>query len=160
MERRVGVAIDFSRCSKTALKWGLENLVRDGDHLILINVQPSLRYEGGEMQLWEATGSPFIPLGDFSDPAIAKKYGVKPDAETLDLLNCVARQKEITILMNVYWGDPREKICEAVEKIPLSYLIIGNRGLGKIKRAIIGSVSSYVVNHALCPVTVVKDHHP
>lgn len=40
------------------------------------------------------------------------------------------------MLLKIYWGDAREKICEAIDKIPLSCLIIGNRGLGKIKRLI------------------------
>lgn len=155
-DRTVGVAVDFSACSKVALRWAVENLVRDGDHLILLNVQKQVLYEGGEMQLWEATGSPFIPLAEFSDPGIAKKYGVKPDAETLDILNTVARQKEIVVVMKIYWGDPREKICEAVDNIPFKCLVIGNRGLGTIKRVILGSVSNYVVNSASCPVTVVK----
>ena len=35
-----------------------------------------------------------IPLSEFSDPIIAKKYGAKPDIETLDLLNTTATQKE------------------------------------------------------------------
>ncbi|XP_020113574.1 universal stress protein PHOS34-like [Ananas comosus] len=108
------------------------------------------------MQLWEATGSPFIPLSEFSDPGIAKKYGVKPDAETLDILNTLARQKEVVVVMKIYWGDAREKICEAINNIPLSCIVMGSRGLGKIKRVLLGSVSDYVVNNAPCPVTVVK----
>lgn len=56
-DRRIGVAVDFSHCGKVALKWGLDNMVRTGDHLILINVQKDVHYEGGETQLWEATGS-------------------------------------------------------------------------------------------------------
>jgi hypothetical protein len=36
-----------------------------------------------------------IPLSEFSDPLIAKKYGAKPDAETLDILNTVAKEKEV-----------------------------------------------------------------
>jgi hypothetical protein len=36
-----------------------------------------------------------IPLLDFSEPTIAKKYGVKADTETLDILNTVAKQKEV-----------------------------------------------------------------
>lgn len=157
VNRRVGVAVDFSACSKKALKWALDNVVRDGDHLIILSVLPEGHYEEGEMQLWETTGSPLIPLSEFSDPIISKKYGVKPDAETLDIVNCVARQKDIVVVMKVYWGDAREKICEAIDNIPLSCLVIGNRGLGKIKRAILGSVSNYVVNNGSCPITVVKN---
>lgn len=158
-ERRVGVAVDFSDCSKKALKWAIDNVARKGDHLILINIQAEGYYEGGEMQLWEATGSPFIPLSEFSDSNVMKKYGLKPDAETLDIVNTAAAQKEFLVLMKIYWGDAREKLCEAVDDIPLSCLVIGNRGLGKIKRAIMGSVSNHVVNNAHCPVTVVKDNH-
>lgn len=61
-ERRVGVAVDFSDCSKKALRWAIDNVARKGDHLILINIQAEGYYEGGEMQLWEATGSRMIPL--------------------------------------------------------------------------------------------------
>jgi hypothetical protein len=38
------------------------------------------------------------------------------------------------VVLKIYWGDPREKICEAIDNIPLSCLTIGNRGLGKLKR--------------------------
>ncbi|KAK8971478.1 hypothetical protein KSP40_PGU010628 [Platanthera guangdongensis] len=132
-DRKIGVAMDFSSCSKEALRWAAENLVRNGDHLILVNVQKEV-YESGEVQLWEATGSPLIPLSDMSDPTIAKKYGIKTDMEALDTLNTLARQKEVVIVMKIYWGDAREKICEAIDTIPLTCLVIGNRGLSKLKR--------------------------
>ncbi|KAG2681322.1 hypothetical protein I3760_11G139700 [Carya illinoinensis] len=118
-------------------------MVRDGDHLILVTVCPEGNYEEGEIY-------------DFSDPIIMKKYGVKRDPETLDIVNTTAMQKHIMVISKIYWGDAREKICEAIDKIPLSCLVIGNRGLSKLKRAILGSVSNYVVNNGSCPVTVVK----
>lgn len=155
-DRRVGVAIDFSPCSRDALKWAVDNLVRAGDHLILVTIRPQGNYEEGEMQLWQTSGSPLIPLREFSETVISKKYGVKPDPETLDIANAAAAQKEIVVLVKIYWGDAREKICEAIDNIPLNCLVIGNRGLGALKRAIMGSVSNYVVNNASCPVTVVK----
>ncbi|OMO58464.1 Universal stress protein A [Corchorus olitorius] len=157
-ERRIGVAVDFSPSSRNALKWAVDNVVRKGDHLILLTIRPEGMYEGGEMQLWEATGSPFIPSSDFCNPDIMKKYGVKPDPETLDIATTAARQKEVEVLMKIFWGDPREKLCEAIDNIPLSCIIVGNRGLGKLQRVIMGSVSNYVVNHSSCPVTVVKHH--
>ncbi|PWA89802.1 hypothetical protein CTI12_AA106280 [Artemisia annua] len=155
--RKVGVAVDFSTCSRAALQWAVDNVVRKGDHLILVNVHPEGHYKETEMQLWALTGSPLIPLTELCDAHVMKKYGTSPDAETLDILNLAASQKEVIVLMKIFWGDAREKLCEAVENIPLDCLIIGNRGLGKLKRAILGSVSNYVVNHSTCPVTVVKN---
>ncbi|EEC78561.1 hypothetical protein OsI_18538 [Oryza sativa Indica Group] len=155
-ERWVGAAVDFSEGSRGALRWAADNLLRAGDHLILLHVLKDPDYEQGETLLWEATGSPLIPLSDFSEPTIAKKYGAKPDAETLDMLNTVARQKEVVVVFKVLWGDPREKLCQAINEIPMSCLVIGSRGLGKLKRVLLGSVSDYVVNNATCPVTVVK----
>ncbi|XP_021730327.1 universal stress protein PHOS32-like [Chenopodium quinoa] len=154
--KRVGVAVDFSVCSKKALKWALDNVVRQGDHLILITVRPQHGYESGEMQLWEKTGSPFIPYDDFSNPTIMKKYGVVPDAETLEIVKNAAREKGVVPLLKIFWGDPREKLCESIDSIPLSCLVIGNRGLGTLKRVFLGSVSNHVVNNASCPVTVVR----
>ncbi|KAK8623915.1 hypothetical protein V6N13_065275 [Hibiscus sabdariffa] len=156
-ERRIGLAMDFSPSSKNALKWALENAIRKGDHLILITIRPEAHYEKGEMQLWEVTA--FIPLTELSDPAIMKKYGLKHDPEIVDIIGATAKQKEAEVIMKIYWGDPREKLCEAIDGIPLSSIIVGNRGLGKLKRAIMGSVSNYVVNNGSCPVTVVKHHH-
>uniref|UniRef100_A0A0C9RPT1 TSA: Wollemia nobilis Ref_Wollemi_Transcript_4633_939 transcribed RNA sequence n=1 Tax=Wollemia nobilis TaxID=56998 RepID=A0A0C9RPT1_9CONI len=155
-EKTVGVAVDFSPCSRAALKWAIENVLKKEDNLIVVCVQTNIDYEYGEVQLWEATGSPMIPLSDFVDPATFKKYGVKADPEILDLLETAAKQKGASIVVKIYWGDPREKICAAVQDIPLECLVVGNRGLGKLKRAILGSVSNYVVREASCPVTVVK----
>ncbi|THF94852.1 hypothetical protein TEA_007061 [Camellia sinensis var. sinensis] len=51
-----------------------------------------------------------------------------------DIANSAARQKEIMVLLKIYWGDASGKICEAIDNIPLSCLVIGNRGVGKLKR--------------------------
>ncbi|KAE8803548.1 hypothetical protein D1007_20577 [Hordeum vulgare] len=155
-ERWVGLAVDFSEGSRAALQWAADNLLRSGDNLLLLHVLKDPDYEQGETLLWEASGSPLIPLSEFSHPSVAKKYGVKPDAETLDMLNTIAKQKEVAVVSKVLFGDPREKLCQAIHDMPISCLVIGSRGLGKLKRVLLGSVSDYVVNNAACPVTVVK----
>lgn len=54
--RKVGVAVDFSPCSRAALQWAIDNVIKKGDHLILVSIRPEGNYEGTEM-LWETTGS-------------------------------------------------------------------------------------------------------
>lgn len=156
--RNIGVAVDFSSCSKAALRWASTNLTRNSDQLILIHVNNSYQNEQGAVHLWEQGGSPLIPLIEFSDPHVTKTYGVSPDKETLEILTQVANQRGIEVLAKIFYGDPSKKLCEAVDLAPLSCLVIGNRGLSTLKRALMGSVSTYVVNHATCPVTVVKEN--
>ncbi|XP_020096942.1 universal stress protein PHOS32-like isoform X2 [Ananas comosus] len=133
--RNVGVAVDFSPCSKAALRWASTNLVRSGDRLVLVYVNTNYQIEQGVIHLWEQNGSPFIPLNEFSDPSITKRYGVSPDNEALEILG-QAYQKGVEVVAKIYWGDPTKKLCEAIEQIPLHCLVVGNRGLSKIKRFI------------------------
>lgn len=156
--RNIGVAVDFSACSKNALRWAAANLAASGDRLVLIHVKNSYRYEDGMAHLWEHDGSPLIPLAEFSDPRVSKIYGVTPDRETLDVLTGAARHKGVQVFAKVLWGDPGKKLTEAAQRIPLQWLVVGNRGLGTVKRVLMGSVSTYVVNHAACPVTVVREN--
>ncbi|CAI5510239.1 unnamed protein product [Closterium sp. Naga37s-1] len=53
-------------------------------------------------------------------------------------------------------ADPRERICNEVERMKAHTLIMGSRGLSTVKRLVLGSVSDYCVNHATCPVIVVR----
>ncbi|WVZ96730.1 hypothetical protein U9M48_042331 [Paspalum notatum var. saurae] len=154
--RNIGVAVDFSACSKNALRWAAANLAAPGDRLVLMHVKSSYQYEQGVAHLWEHDGSPLIPLAELSDPRVSKTYGVSPDRETLEIL--ATAQRGVQVFAKVLWGDPARKLTEAVHKVPLHCLVVGNRGLGTVKRVLMGSVSTYVVNHAACPVTVVREN--
>ncbi|XP_072959557.1 universal stress protein PHOS32-like [Typha angustifolia] len=156
-KRHVGVASDFSPCSRAALRWASRNVVRSGDRLVLVHVVSCYQKEQGVVHLWERTGSPLIPFNELSDPSVAKRYGISPDKETLDILAHVANLQGVEVVAKIYWGDPMKKLFEAIESMPLHCLVMGSRGLSKVKRAFLGSVSRYCVNNATCPVTVVKE---
>ena len=53
-------------------------------------------------------------------------------------------------------GRPDEEIVVLGQEIGAGLIVMGNRGLGGIRRALMGSVSDSVVRHAHCPVLVVR----
>jgi Universal stress protein UspA and related nucleotide-binding proteins len=56
-------------------------------------------------------------------------------------------------------GDPAGEIVKFAGENSIDHIVIGSRGLGNIKGALLGSVSSKVIHNAKCPVTVVKDNY-
>jgi len=156
-DRSIGVAVDYSPSSKFALQWALDNLADKGDRVVIIHVNQNKAPESGQSQLWEKSGSPLVPLSEFRQVNLSKNYELNPDAEILDMLDTASRQKELEVIAKIYWGDAREKLCEAVDDLKLDSLVMGSRGLGQLKRVFLGSVSNYVISTANCPVTVVKE---
>jgi nucleotide-binding universal stress UspA family protein len=53
-------------------------------------------------------------------------------------------------------GAAPAEIVDLAEEIGAGLIVMGSRGLGGIRRALMGSVSDSVVRHALCPVLVVR----
>ena len=55
-----------------------------------------------------------------------------------------------------YGAKPGEALVHTAEEVKADMVIMGTRGLGTIRRTIMGSVSDYVVHHAHCPVIVCR----
>ncbi len=53
-------------------------------------------------------------------------------------------------------GEPDKEIVKLGEELNAGAIVIGSRGLGALKRALMGGVSESVVRHAHCPVFVVR----
>jgi nucleotide-binding universal stress UspA family protein len=51
-------------------------------------------------------------------------------------------------------GEPGPALCELAASLPADVMVIGTRGRGGLRRAVLGSVSDHVVRNAPCPVVV------
>jgi nucleotide-binding universal stress UspA family protein len=51
-------------------------------------------------------------------------------------------------------GDPSESLVAEAGDADL--IVVGSRGRGGLKSALLGSVSGHVIHHASCPVVVLK----
>jgi nucleotide-binding universal stress UspA family protein len=54
-------------------------------------------------------------------------------------------------------GRADEEIVELAQSIDAGLIVVGSRGQGRLRRALVGSVSESVVRHAHCPVTIVRE---
>jgi nucleotide-binding universal stress UspA family protein len=51
---------------------------------------------------------------------------------------------------------PEKAIIHLAEELEVGLIVMGSRGLGGVRRALMGSVSDFVVRHAHCPVMIVR----
>lgn len=80
---------------------------------------------------------------------LARRKKIQPVSEMLD------RQK-VYYQVEVLHGIPGPTIVKMTQERQFDLVVIGSRGLSPIREVMLGSVSHKVVNHAECPVLVVK----
>jgi nucleotide-binding universal stress UspA family protein len=54
-------------------------------------------------------------------------------------------------------GRPDAEIVGLADELGAGLIVLGSRGLGPLRRALMGSVSDSVVRHAHCPVLIVRE---
>jgi len=54
-------------------------------------------------------------------------------------------------------GRPDAEIVGLAQELGAGLIVLGSRGLGRLRRALMGSVSNSVIRHTHCPVLVVRE---
>jgi nucleotide-binding universal stress UspA family protein len=54
-------------------------------------------------------------------------------------------------------GRADEEIVDVAHEVGAGFIVMGSRGRGRMRRALMGSASDSVVRHAHCPVTIVRE---
>nr|GLL49021.1 universal stress protein PHOS34 [Ipomoea trifida] len=139
--RCVIVAVDSSEESMNALKWALANLklqsassaAEENGFLVILHVQSPPSIGTGV----KPGAIPFGGPSDFEVPAFSaaiEAHQKRISQAIIDHALKICSDKNINVKTEVVVGDPKEKICEAVEKFHADLLVMGNRGFGPIKR--------------------------
>ncbi|XP_047977862.1 universal stress protein in QAH/OAS sulfhydrylase 3'region-like [Salvia hispanica] len=151
---RVMVAIDDSGESFYSLQWVLDHVFgsRNNDEFLL-----SIVHVIEPFPTYMLPGAPAV----FPSTSIVRSVNKAQEENASAILSraidmCTQTNQDVHINTSIIEGDPKEMICDLAEQMQVDLIVIGSRGLGKIKRALMGSVSNYVIHHAKCPVLVVK----
>ncbi|MED6209081.1 hypothetical protein PIB30_051245 [Stylosanthes scabra] len=147
------VAVDDSEHSSYALQWTLDHFFTPLPNpifkLVLLHAKPSATSAVGLAGPVYAGAAEVLPIVDSDLRKIA--------ARVVDNAKQICAKRSVTdVITEVVEGDPRNVLCDAVEKYHASILVVGSHGYGAIKRAVLGSVSDYCAHHAHCTVMIVK----
>ena len=144
------IGIDDSDFSTYALQWTLDHLLSPANvpkfKIFLVYAKPSV-----------ASAVGFVGPGAAEVLPVVEADLRKTAAKITDRATELCKKKSVNdVAVEVLEGDPRNVLCEAVEKHQASMLVVGSHGYGAIKRAVLGSVSDYCAHHAHCTVMIVK----
>ena len=84
----------------------------------------------------------------------ARIDGLAAGGDAID--RTVAALGPTSVETQILEGAAGQAVCDYAAEISATAIVIGTRGRGGIKRALLGSVSDYVVRNAPCPVVVVN----
>lgn len=125
---------------------GSEDAARAADEVIRRN-WPA----GSQVKLITCVG----PHLEKHEPAIVTSM-TAPVAEMLDGLAVKMRAAGLEVATKVSLEDPKRAIIDEAESWGADAIFVGSRGLGRISRFFLGSVSSAITARAHCSVEVVR----
>ncbi|KAG5551803.1 hypothetical protein RHGRI_010032 [Rhododendron griersonianum] len=160
-QRRIAIAVDLSDESAYAVKWAVQNYLRENDAVILLHVRPTSVLYGADWgsTLAEPLLSPSPSPSEESKQKLEDDFDNFTNTKTDDLARPLVDAHIPYKIHIVKDHDMKERLCLEVERLGLSAVIMGSRGFGATRRngkGRLGSVSDYCVHHCVCPVVVVR----
>ncbi|KIF01127.1 universal stress protein UspA [Streptomyces sp. RSD-27] len=139
---RIVVGLDGSPSSQAALRW-------------------AVRYAGlvgaavDAVTAWEVPGE-----ASWSAPAVDATFDQEDAQRRLveEVRTVLGEEGASLVRERLVHGHPAEVLVDAAYGADM--LVVGSRGRGAFRRALLGSVSQQVALHATCPVTIVRPDVP
>lgn len=151
--RIIMIAVDEGEESMHALEWALDNLLYPGgnkgesaeyDRVVVLHAENQIALSGQAVAF-----TPHVL-------EVLERRQKLTTERVLAAAKAICEQRNVNVETKMVTGDARYALCEAAEKMKVNLLVVGSRGHGAIRRAVMGSVSNYCAHHAKCPVLIVK----
>ncbi|MEU9026823.1 universal stress protein [Streptomyces sp. NPDC048383] len=140
VEPLIVVGVDGSNHSKEALRWGVAQAKATGGRVHAV-------------MSWDWNTNPFaVGTAEQADLVHAEDAARQKLSDTV--AEAVGTSPGVPVFRRVERGAPAQVLVEASREAELT--VVGTRGYGGIKGALLGSVSQQVVQYAACSVVVVR----
>ncbi|RFC74402.1 universal stress protein [Streptomyces sp. AcE210] len=136
------VGVDGSPSSRAALRWAVRYAGLVGGRVEAVSA-------------WEVAG-----MASWSAPAVDTDFD-EGEAERglVEEVRAVLGEDGANLVHErLVRGNAAEVLVDAAEGAEM--LVVGSRGHGGFRRALLGSVSQQVAHHAPCPVTIIRPEVP
>lgn len=145
---KILLATDCSKDAELAARTAIGLAGGTGSELHVVHVGPAMphAYAFPELAVMEP---------EFRDP-MSGRAGQEARELLDDQMNKVTTAGGQGAQAHLRLGGAAEEIVALAEELGAGLVMVGSRGRGQLRRALMGSVSDSVVRHAHCPVLVVR----
>lgn len=148
MSETIVVGVDSSPAAQAALRWAAEEARLRGAHLVAVHAWTYIP----PPPIVEPSMIP-MPAGDVAGALEAEREAAQAELESA-LAEALRGAPPVEIESRLVEADPADAL--EAEAAAADLVVVGSRGRSGIKSALLGSVSRHVIDHAACPVVVVK----
>ncbi|CAJ0835980.1 76_t:CDS:2 [Entrophospora sp. SA101] len=152
LRRKILLAYDNSEYSKAVFQYATENIfIANKDHVSLATVVDE------EQSAWLLAHTSRAQNAE--NMKTNRRLSLSNHSEASEFLKPLTEElssKGVTSNYYILKGDPKVQLIKLAENAHVDLVIVGTRGLGVLKRNLLGSVSEYVVRNCECSVLVVK----
>jgi nucleotide-binding universal stress UspA family protein len=152
MLKKILVPLDGSENASKALDLALDIANNRTEEIVLLSIVhvPNIAYVTPSL----GPGETFVPTAiiGYKEELTTNHKNILSEA-----VNKVKKNKpDLKISTKLAEGQPADKIVEIAQYEHCTLIVMGHRGLGGVRRLLLGSVSKRVADEAHCPVLIVK----
>lgn len=147
--RTIIVAIDGSDHAINAFHWFCKALKRDDDKVVMVY----------SVEIYDAMYSaqwfnvPYA-VDRTALKAMLERHGEEIKKKLEEFAEIMKKEHVAGIVRSTHAEKPGEGILKAATDLNADMIVMGSRGLGTVRRTILGSVSDYILHHSPVPVIV------